>query len=145
MTPRIVDGLLYGADEIVAKWVNKQCGDAAKVDVPCVAIGLVKGQSLAGGIIFYNQRCNDVQIALANAGVRPVHPRNLARAFGYVFEQLGLSRVTAEIELSNKSCIKAAEKLGFVREGVKRRAGTDGGHVAVYGLLKKDFKLKEYL
>ena len=42
MTARIVDGLLYGADEIVAKWVNKMCGDEPKIDVPCAAIGLVK-------------------------------------------------------------------------------------------------------
>lgn len=145
MTARIVDGLLFGADEVVAKWVNKHCGGGAKIEVPCVAIGLVKGDALAGGVVFYSHRNNDIQMALANAGIRPVSPRNLARVFGYVFNQLGLSRVTAEIELSNKRCIKAAEGLGFVREGVKRRAGSDGGHVAVYGLLKKDFKLKGYL
>lgn len=145
MTARIVDGLLYGADETVAKWVNKMCGDEPKIDVPCAAIGLVKDNSLAGGVVFYNQRGNDIQMALAFAGSRMVRPQNIARAIGYVFTQLGLTRITAEIELDNVRSAIAATRLGFVREGVKRRAGVNGGHVGVYGLLKKDFKLKGYL
>lgn len=143
--PRIVDGLLFGADETVARWVNRICCGEAKSFDPCVAIGLVKGEGLAGGIVFFDHRGNDIQIAMAGAGLRLVPPRTLARAFGYAFNQLGLTRITAEIAVSNARSIRAAERLGFVREGVKRRAARDGGHVAVYGLLKKDFKLKGYL
>lgn len=145
MNPRIVDGLLFGADEVVARWVSKMASGEGKIEVPCVAIGLVKDEALAGGIVFYDHRGNDIQIAMAGAGLRLVPPRTLARAFGYAFNQLGLSRVTAEIALSNERSISAAQRLGFVREGVKRRAANDGGHVGVFGLLKKDFKLKGYL
>lgn len=145
MNPRIVDGLLFGADEVVARWVSKMASGEGKIEVPCVAIGLVKDEALAGGIVFYDHRGNDIQIAMAGAGLRLVPPRTLARAFGYAFNQLGLTRVTAEIALSNERSISAARRLGFVREGVKRRAAKDGGHVGVFGLLKKDFKLKGYL
>ncbi len=139
MTARIVDGLLFGADKTVARWVQRECGEDAKVEVPCTAIGIVKGDGLAAGIVYYNQRDNDLQCAVACRDVRAALPSVFRRCIGYAFDTFRITRITAEIELKNKRSARLAEGLGFVREGVKRCAAADGGHVAVYGLLKKDF------
>lgn len=145
MNPKIIDGILYGADDVVARWVQKHCSGEAKIDVPAVALGVTKGKTLAGGIIFYSQRGNDIQCAVACVDVTAWLPRVVATCMRYPFVQLGLDRVTAEIELKNTRSARLAEGLGFVREGVKRRAASDGGHVAVYGLLRKDFRFKGHL
>lgn len=145
MSPEIRNGVLYGADDLVARWVQRQCG-GDKVETPCVALGVGGSQGLIAGIIFFNHRTGaDIQCAVAAITPRAAKPRVMAQCFAYAFNQLGLNRVTAEIELKNLRSTKLAEGLGFVREGVKRKAAPDGGHVAVYGLLKKDFRLRKYL
>jgi hypothetical protein len=136
----IVGGLLFRADEHVAEWVNRACG-GGKVFSPYIAIGVVTSEGLTAGAVFHSYSGTDVTVTAA--AVRPsLRLRSAIRAgISYAFHQLGVSRVSAEIELENKRMVKLAEGLGFVREGVKRKAAHDGRHVGVYGLLKKDFKL----
>jgi RimJ/RimL family protein N-acetyltransferase len=142
MTAQVVDGVLYGADDLVGEWINARMGDS-KPDVPFVAMGVFHGDRIALGTMFFNQQDADITVAFA-AEPKGCKTRAIARIMAYPFLELGLPRVTAEIPLSNKASIRFAEGLGFVREGVKRRAAPDGGHVGVFGLLKKDFKLKRY-
>lgn len=138
--PVIVGGLLFRADDHVAEWVNRACG-GGKVFAPYIAIGVVTHDGLTAGAVFHSYSGPDVTVTAAAA--RPsLRLRSAIRAgLSYAFDQLGVSRVTAEIELRNVRMVKLAEGLGFVREGVKRRAARDGHHVGVYGLLRKDFRL----
>ena len=140
MTPYILDGLLFQADEFVADWVNTRCG-GGKVFAPFVAIGVVADDDITAGAVFHSYHKTDITVTAASA--RPsLRLRSAIRAgLSYAFEQLQVPRVTAEIEMSNSRMIKLAEGIGFVREGVKRRAAANGKHVGVYGLLRKDFKL----
>lgn len=140
MSPVIIDGLLFNADAHVAEWVNSRCG-GDKVFAPFVAIGVVNAHELTAGAVFHSYHDSDITVTAASA--RPsLRLRSAIRAgMGYAFQQLGVPRVTAEIDMSNARMIRLAEGLGFVREGVKRRAARDGKHVGVFGLLKKDFKL----
>ena len=144
---QIVDGVLYGADELVASWVKERLGSSGKVSEPFAALGICNRDEtgLGAGLIFHSyQDGADVTLTVASEG--PVaRPRAIARCLSYAFDQLGLRRVSAEIELSNARSIRLAKGLGFVQEGVKRKAAKDGGHVAVMGLLRKDFRLKRYL
>jgi hypothetical protein len=142
MTAQVVGGVLYGADELVGEWIEARMG-GGKPECPFVAMGIFSGDRIALGAMFFNQTEADVTMALA-LEPRGCKPRAMARIMAYPFNQLGLPRVSAEIPLSNKDSIRLAEGFGFVREGVKRRAAPDGGHVGVFGLLKKDFKLRKY-
>lgn len=144
--PVIKGGVLYHADELVAEWVQRRLG-GAKTHPPYVALGIVDdvGSALLGGCIFFNAEERDIQFAVAMEDGCARKVRALARIYAYVFNQLGIDRITAMIELKNKRSVRLAEGVGFVREGVKRRAAPDGGHVGVFGLLKKDFKLARYL
>jgi len=54
----------------------------------------------------------------------------------------GMHRVEAEVNESNTPCLKLLNRLGFVREGVKRQAHCDGGSfcdIIFFGLLEADF------
>lgn len=146
MDPIIKNGVLYGADDLVAEWVQRRLG-GAKAHAPYVALGVVNDSEdgLIGGCVFFNAEERDIQFAVAMDTECARKVRALARVYGYVFNQLGLERITAMIEIRNKASVKLAEGFGFVREGVKRKAAPDGGHVGVFGLLKKDFKLARYL
>lgn len=140
MNPVIVGGLLFHADGFVAEWVSSRCG-GGRVYPPFVAIGVVAESDLTAGVIFHSYSGSDVTVTGASA--RPsLRLRSAIRgALSYAFSQLQVPRVTAEIELENVRMIRLAEGLGFVREGVKRKAAPNGKHVGVFGLLKKDFKL----
>lgn len=140
MTPVVVRGLLFGADEDVATWVNARCG-GNKVHPPYVAIGVLTSNYLTAGAVFHGYSGNDITVTAANAAPSMRLCSAIRAGMFYAFHQLNVPRVTAEIELENKRMVRLAEGIGFVREGVKRRAGRDGRHVGVFGLLKKDFKL----
>lgn len=140
MSPVIVDGLLFGADEAVADWVSRMCG-GGKVFAPYTAIGVMGDTDIMAGAVFHSYSGLDVTVT-ASAVKPSLRLRSAIRAgLFYAFDQLKVSRVSAEIEMSNARMIRLAEGLGFVREGVKRRAAPDGKHVGVFGLLRKDFKL----
>lgn len=144
MTVRIVGDVVYGADDLVGEWVNARLG-SSKPDVPFVGLGIVAGDKLTLGALFFNQQDADITLAVAADPTCGLKRRAFAQIMAFPFVQLGLPRVTAEIPLSNERSISAVQRLGFVREGVKRKAAADGGHVGVFGLLKKDFKLKGFM
>ena len=139
MTPVVIGGLLFNEDEAVAQWVNERCG-GGKVFAPFVAIGVVSNGVLTAGAVFHSYQEHDITVTAASARPSLRLAGAIRGGLSYAFEQLGVPRVSAEIELSNTRMIRLAQGLGFVREGVKRRAAGIG-HVGVYGLLKKDFKL----
>ena len=144
MSALIKNGVLYGADDIVSEWVQRRLG-GIKAHRPCVALGVTDGNDLLGGIVFFNATDSDIQCAVAAVGPQAAKPRAMAQIFAYPFVQLGLERVSAEIELDNERSIKLARGLGFVREGTKRRAAPGGRHVGVFGLLRQQFHLNRYL
>ena len=145
--PTITDGVLYGADEVVAKWVAERMGRKEAIFQPYVALGIVNADEndLVAGVVFHSYQ-PDGDITISAAADRPTMRRKaLARVFGYAFNELNLKRVSAEVPLDNERSRKLVEGLGFVKEGAKRKATPNGRPVLVFGLLKKDFLLKGYL
>lgn len=140
MTVQIVEDVVYGADDLIDEWMAQTLGKRSAV--PFTGLGIVSGDRLVLGAKFFNQYAGDITLAMVAKPEAGFKRRAFARLMAYPFNQLGLVRVTAEIPLSNVQSINAAQWLGFVREGVKRRAAPDGGHVGVFGLLRKDFRFK---
>lgn len=63
----------------------------------------------------------------------------------FAFNGLDLRRVELEVQASNTAAIQLYERLGFVREGVKRQDYfADGAYwdTYLYGLLKEEFALR---
>ena len=137
--------LLHGADDYVGGWINEQIsGEMTLPTGPFTAIGAIKNNELIAGIMFFNRQPNDITVALVVDRLFTA-PRIVASVMRYPFIQLGLNRVSAEIAASNKRCIRMAEGMGFELEGIKSAAADDGGNLMIYGLMKDNFRLKEFL
>ena len=68
----------------------------------------------------------------------------LQLVLGYVFNDLGLRRIEADIDPRNLPSCRLVERFGFVREGLLRERWHVNGEIcdsAIYGLLRQDFKL----
>jgi RimJ/RimL family protein N-acetyltransferase len=87
---------------------------------------------------------------IAHLGGLAVHPDFRGRGIGdeaarelqrYLFEELGFHRLELEIYGFNERAIRHAERAGYVREGVKRKAYWRHGEWVdgvLYGLLPED-------
>ena len=66
----------------------------------------------------------------------------LRGGLGYIFKNLGLSRIEAEIMEFNRKSMALVKKVGFKREGIKRRAFDNDGKfvdVHIFALLKEEY------
>lgn len=145
----VVDGVLYGADAEVCTWVNERMGGGL-VPTMAVAFGVLDegGEEglapdnlptrlIAGAYFFnhYDGDVSDITVSVAVDDIASARPAVFQRILAYPFGQLGVRRITAEIDQGNERAIRQAEMLGFKLEGLKRRMGKDGGDVGVFGLL----------
>lgn len=141
----IRDGLLYGADDYVASWVEGQIDGVPSL--PCGtyhAIGKIRDGELVGGIIYHSQQPREIAITLALDKVA-VTPDLITKVFRYPFIDLQLPRVTFEIAEGNEKSNRLARGIGAVLEGRKRQAGPNGTDTLVYGMLHDEFRFKDKL
>jgi RimJ/RimL family protein N-acetyltransferase len=92
----------------------------------------------------------NVRSRIARLGGLAIHPRFRGRRLAdeaarllqrYLFEELDLHRLELEIYGFNERAVAHAERAGFVREGVRRRAYLrDGAWVdgVLFGLVRED-------
>lgn len=153
------DGVVTGADDIVSLWTQKKLG-GGPILTGAVAIGVVRNgiadhqvdrlnlpQMLSVGVVFWNwQRgqgvtgddVSDIMVSVATEGFDPRNFAAVEKVLRYPFEFWGLRRISAEIEAGNDLAVRQAQNMGFVREGVKRRAGPGGRDVLMFGLLPEE-------
>lgn len=121
-----------------------------KEDLIHFAIVLKEGDRHIGGIGLMEFRWKDRTAAL---GLFIGPPECRGEGYGteairlvleYAFRTLNLNRVELCVYASNTAAIRTYEKLGFVREGVRREhVFIDGRYVdeVIYGMLAREFKL----
>lgn len=80
---------------------------------------------------------DDVCMHVAAIGKSWLNRTFLWVAFDYPFNQLKCKRVTGMVPSKNVQAQRFDEHLGFVREGVKRRAWK-GDDLIIYGMLKEE-------
>ena len=142
----IVDGVWGGpsAQAPVATWMQARLGGDI-VDVPFRAFGFVNDKGdLIGGAYFYNHHKSggrsDITVAVAfepEIAENPIAFRAAIRGvLSFPFIDLGLRRVSAEIEATNVASIDLAHRCGFVEEGRKPFAGREGADVVIMGLYR---------
>ena len=119
-----------------------------KEDLIHFAIVLKEGDRHIGGIGLMEFRWKDRTAAL---GLFIGPPEHRGHGYGseaihlvleYAFRTLNLNRVELCVYASNAAAIRAYEKLGFVREGVRREhVFIDGGYVdeVIYGMLAREY------
>ena len=67
----------------------------------------------------------------------------LWRCFAYPFIQLQCNRITGLVRVDNLAAQKFDEHLGFVKEGLLRKAAKDGTDYIVYGMLREECRWLE--
>ena len=137
-TPYVVDGVLYGADEVVGAWVQKHLHGGV-ISGPYTALGVLANDGkLVCGAMWYNQRDADVELGLYASDFRPSMPAVYRRMLAHPYQTLGVNRVSAEIAASNERVCRLALGLGFRLEGRKRQACKDGGDTLLFGMLRDE-------
>lgn len=137
--------LVYGQDEIVATWVsNKLKISDPSYFKPFVAIGIEENGILLGGVIYNNYRTdpsnNPVSIEISGASVdkRCALRHIIIPLLEYPFSQLRVRRVQLTIAKPNMVARRFAERLGFILEGISRKAHYSGRDAAIYSMLRHE-------
>jgi RimJ/RimL family protein N-acetyltransferase len=133
--------VIYGQDERVAKWVGDQIDE---VYLPgSAAIGLEENGELIAGVVFDHYTGPSISMHVAATGKRWMTKDFLWRCFAYPFIQLQCNRITGLVRVDNLAAQKFDEHLGFVKEGLLRKAAKDGTDYIVYGMLREECRWLE--
>ena len=135
---QLVGPVLYGADAAVAAYVAARIPHAGEGFGACAALGVVRGGALLGGIVYHNWRGRDIEVSAAFDRADWARPAVLRCLFAYPFEQLGCARMTAVTGQRNDRARRFLSGIGFVREGVARRALADDEDAIIFGLLRAE-------
>jgi RimJ/RimL family protein N-acetyltransferase len=106
---------------------------------PLTAIGVSSNDGdIMGVAIFHNYRQNDIEITFITATPRWATLGNIRGILNYPFIQLGVKRMTAITNKSNKKARKLLTGLGFILEGTHPYAARDCTAACTYGLYAKN-------
>lgn len=87
-------------------------------------------------ICFFNYTQHDIELAISTKPGWATR-QFITTCFMYTFNQLHAQRCTARIAASNLKSIKMVLKMGFVLEGVIRKA-LENEDCLIFGMLKKE-------
>lgn len=105
---------------------------------PYEAFGVVKGDTLVGVIFISNFRGCDAEVSVVGSPGW-LSRRTCSEFFHFCFTVAGLARVTAFVPRRNKRSRALVERLGFMLEGVRRKAAYEGRtDMIMYGLLAQN-------
>ena len=131
--------LICGRDEELAEWAEEHYPDCAPLSRPLTSIGVASDSGdIMGVAIFHNYRQNDIEVTFITATPRWATQGVIRGILDYPFKQLGVKRMTAITNKSNKKARKLLTGLGFVLEGVHPFAATDCTSACTYGLYAKN-------
>lgn len=129
--------ILYGEDSAVARWVAERIPHMAGGDFgPCVAVGIVRGNSMAAGVVWhdYQPALGTMQASVAADDPRWAYPATLRELFAYPFRQLGLRKVWAITPHTNERAIRFVVGIGFSREAVLSEQIAPKVHAVITGM-----------
>lgn len=110
--------LVFNRDEELILWAEKVCPDCAPISRPSTTIGIASSSGeIMGVAIYMNFIHYDVQICFVTDDPSWATPGNVRAILHYPFIQLGVKRMTAITNKSNKKARKLLEGVGFALEG----------------------------
>ena len=131
--------LLFDRDEELALWAEQHYPECAPLCRPLTSIGVASNDGdIMGVAIFHNYRQNDIEITFITATPRWATLGNIRGILNYPFIQLGVKRMTAITNKSNKKARKLLTGLGFILEGTHPYAARDCTAACTYGLYAKN-------
>lgn len=134
--------IVTNQDNAVAAWVQHQLGaDLFAGDYSAIGVVDIDANVLIGGFVFYDFYPGaDVSIAVAATSPAFMSRHALRFVAGYVFNQLGVRRVSATTPRKYVKARSILTRLGFKQEGVKRHMFGRRKDGVIYGLLRADWR-----
>ncbi len=118
--------LIFQHDEELAQWAEFNYPECSPLPRPLAAIGIAsEGGQMLGVAIYHDFSDNDVHITFVAATPRWATKPIIRSLLHYPFYQLGVQRMSAITNKSNKRARKLLSGLGFKHEGTHPLA--DGG------------------
>lgn len=131
--------LIFGKDEELASWAEQVYPEIAPLARPLHTIGIASSEGeLLGVAIYLNFAQYDVQICFVTATPRWATSGNIRAILNYPFIQLGVKRMTAVTNKSNKRARKLLEGVGFRLEGVHPYGDAGVRPAMTYGLYREN-------
>jgi RimJ/RimL family protein N-acetyltransferase len=112
--------------------------ETAVFSVVDIATGELAGEALLWGIDLHNRNAHLGLALLPRFRGQGVSIDVLAVLSGYAFNVLGLNRLQIETDAENTAMLRAADRAGFIHEGIRRNANWADGAFrdeAILGLL----------
>lgn len=129
--------LIYGCD--FTKWAKKRIPRMHIGFGPAVSIGVGDDERLLAAVIYSQYTGHSMQLSVAADSPAWCSRRTLRAFFTYPFKDAGCIRVTGMVASDNEPSLSLCERLGFVREGVLRKALGEID-VVVFGMLREECK-----
>lgn len=139
--------ILYGCNKGLCDWVSQGIwGVKEHYEDKSKAIGLLKDDKLIAAVTYNNFLCRpdgsffSVEMSIFSVDKKWATRQYLKAVFEYPFIQLGLERVHTVCSENEGEIMKFNKKLGFIQEGVMRKAWPLGGNAVLFSMLKDECK-----
>lgn len=139
--PKMQDnGLLYGYNEEIVKFVQQGIGMNTRFDFAQypVGIGVIKKGELVAGVVYYNYHGFDIEAAIYAGNKSWASKKILYGLFHYPFIKLKCQRMTAITAKQNHKARTLLKKMGFKHEGTHARAYDGYQDAMSYGMMSRD-------
>ena len=137
MSPVTASRVVYGHDRIVCDFVASAFPHVQSFE-GCIGLGIDKDGAIAAGVVIELKSPFDAHVSVFSVRPDAWTRQTVEEVFSYLFDHLGVARVTCLTSKKNKRSRKTIEGLGFRHEGTLKK-GLDGNRDAiVYGMVRED-------
>lgn len=136
--------IIYDAHKELCEWANLGIFGFGEYDEKSKAIGLVQGGKLIAATTYGEFKVReDGTLYAAEMGIFTIDKRWATRQylraiFAYPFIQLGLERVQIVTSVHNEGVNSLVSRLGYVKEGLHRKAWHTGCDAFSWSMLKDE-------
>jgi len=122
---RRVGDVVFGADEVIARWVQRKI-PGFRTDSTTRALGIIANGKIVAGVTFDGWNGIHVECAIAaEPGEIWLSRSTLHSIFYYPFITLGCEAISVSVPGSNLASLNLATKLGFEPEAIIKFAAPD--------------------
>lgn len=128
---------LAGKEEILAEWAARKM-DLHRLWKEYTCIAQMDGVNILAVVVYTDFSFPNICMHIAGVGKKWLTRQFLYKAFWYPFEYLKCTRVTGIVSSKNREAQVFDEHIGFIKEGLLRKAGSENEDLIIYGMLKEE-------